>query len=125
MADEGVGLRNYQAKKVIRSPQPLSEPTIWSYTRHLVLGLEYLHMCGIVHRDIKPENVVFEMETPGDTHVKLIDFGTAVALEERGEKISTGGRIGTWSYWAAEQVRMHARPACRPRLSMHPCASVR
>ena len=36
--------------------------------------------------------------------VKLIDFGTAVALEERGAKVSSGGRIGTWSYWAPEQL---------------------
>ena len=59
-------------------------------------------------RDIKPENVVFEHEVGhegGDSSlVKLIDFGTAVALEERGEKISSGGRIGTWSYWAPEQL---------------------
>ena len=26
--------------------------------RHLVLGLEYLHMNNIVHRDIKPENLL-------------------------------------------------------------------
>ena len=29
---------------------------------------------------------------------------TAVALEEKGAMISSGGRIGTWSYWAPEQL---------------------
>ena len=59
---------------------------------------------GILHRDIKPENVVFESDDHSSMIVKLIDFGTAVALEERGAKVSSGGRIGTWSYWAPEQL---------------------
>lgn len=59
---------------------------------------------GILHRDIKPENVVFESDDHSSVVVKVIDFGTAVALEERGAKVSSGGRIGTWSYWAPEQL---------------------
>lgn len=38
--------------------QVLKEDQIWSHVRHLVMGLEYLHMNGIVHRDIKPENLL-------------------------------------------------------------------
>ena len=40
--------------------------------------------------------------------VKLIDFGTALALEQEGEQVRSGGRIGTWSYWAC---------TCSPRRS--------
>jgi serine/threonine protein kinase len=36
----------------------LKESLIWSYTRHLLLGLEYLHMNAIVHRDLKPDNLL-------------------------------------------------------------------
>lgn len=77
------------------------------------MALYHLHSRGIVHRDIKPENVVFADEASAggargsgeEPHaVKLIDFGTAVALEEEGAKIRSGGRIGTWSYWAPEQL---------------------
>ena len=39
-------------------PIPLDERVIWSHTRHFLMGLEYLHMNGIVHRDIKPENLM-------------------------------------------------------------------
>ena len=41
---------------------PLAERTIWSHMRHLVMGLEYLHMHGIIHRDIKPENLLVTKE---------------------------------------------------------------
>ena len=63
----------------------------------------HLHSCGVCHRDIKPENVVLmasETEEAG-VRVKLIDFGAAIVLEED-EKVISGGRIGTWTYWAPE-----------------------
>lgn len=34
-------------------PIPLSLDAVWSHMRHLVMGLEYLHMHGIVHRDVR------------------------------------------------------------------------
>ena len=36
--------------------------------------------------------------------MKLIDFGTALALDDPSTKVQGGGRIGTWSYWAPEQL---------------------
>jgi len=71
--------------------------------RQIALAVYHLHSRGILHRDLKPENVVFDSDA-ADATVKLIDFGTAVALEGQGEQVSGGGRIGTWSYWAPEQL---------------------
>lgn len=34
----------------------------------------------------------------------MIDFGTAVAMDDADQKVRAGGRIGTWSYWAPEQL---------------------
>lgn len=81
-----------------------SEEYAAKITRQIAVALYHLHSRGIVHRDIKPENVVFESEEKGKVGVKLIDFGTALALEQEGEKVKSGGRIGTWSYWAPEQL---------------------
>ena len=35
---------------------------------------------------------------------QVIDFGTAIILEEKDAKVVAGGRIGTWSYWAPNQT---------------------
>lgn len=43
--------------------------------RDVVLGLEYLHMQGIVHRDIKPANLLVS----ADYTVKISDFGVSFA----------------------------------------------
>lgn len=44
--------------------------------RDVLLGLEYLHMQGIVHRDIKPANLLVSL----DYVVKISDFGVSFAL---------------------------------------------
>ena len=66
-------------------------------------AIYHLHSRGIIHRDIKPENIVFETAEPG-SEVQVIDFGTAIILEEKDAKVVAGGRIGTWSYWAPEML---------------------
>lgn len=43
--------------------------------RDVLLGLEYLHMQGIVHRDIKPANLLVSL----DYVVKISDFGVSFA----------------------------------------------
>lgn len=43
--------------------------------RDVLLGLEYLHMQGIVHRDIKPANLLVSL----DYTVKISDFGVSFA----------------------------------------------
>jgi len=41
------------------------------YCAEIVLGLEYLHNCGVLYRDLKPENLLLDE----DGHICMTDFG--------------------------------------------------
>lgn len=66
-------------KKVNKSIELLQRKSqiVCFYLAELLEGLSYLHEQKIVHRDIKPENIVIAE----DFHLRLIDFGTAKALD--------------------------------------------
>ena len=84
-------------------PIPLPDRTIWSHLRHMLMGLEYLHMHGIVHRDIKPDNLMLTQPNrlyEGDVGVLMItDFGTST-LCEGGAK--SQGTVGTPFFFSPE-----------------------
>jgi serine/threonine-protein kinase len=64
------------------------------------------HARGIVHRDLKPENVFLMPQPNGAVHVKVVDFGIAKLLQDRGPRQTrTGMLLGTPAYMSPEQVR--------------------
>jgi serine/threonine protein kinase len=42
-----------------------------------------MHGQDIVHRDLKPENILFENNEPGNSRLRLVDFGFARILPSR------------------------------------------
>jgi len=78
----------------------LGEKIIRSFTRQMLLGLEYLHQHGIAHRDIKGANILVDI----DGVIKLADFGASKKLASilsysEGFKSFTGT-----PYWMAPEV---------------------
>jgi len=69
-------------------------------------ALQYLHAHRVVHRDIKPENIMVckqDQNYKGRPHVKLIDFGLAVATQSSGD-YNSRKRDGTPAYLAPEAL---------------------
>jgi len=60
----------------------------------IILGLELLHNAKIAHRDLSSKNIVIFQngESKEDVTAKIIDFGSAVKLEENG-RLKTGTKI--------------------------------
>jgi len=70
----------------------------------ILSALDHAHRT-VVHRDLKPENI---MILPGE-HVKVLDFGLAMAIEEESAKDGRNGTpAGTFAYAAPEQKRFQA-----------------
>lgn len=76
-----------------------AEDVIQFYLAEITLALNALHAIGFVHRDVKPENILLDRLG----HLKLADFGSAVALEKDGH-VTSFTPAGTPDY-----IGMHAR----------------
>ncbi len=68
----------------------------------VVLAVDVLHRNQIVHRDLKPGNIL----VAPDLEPKLLDFGLAQQVEEKGGRITQPGQVmGTPDYFSPEQAR--------------------
>jgi serine/threonine protein kinase len=53
---------------------PISEEISKSLLRQILLGVNYMHLNGVVHRDLNPTNVFFNEET---NLIKILDFNVS------------------------------------------------
>ena len=108
---------------------PFTEDAVRFYAASILLGLEALHVAGVVYRDLKPDNVLLDR---GGT-VKLTDFGLALCLGAHGTANSKAGTRGYWApevirrqpyrfepdFWSLGAQRCHRCPTCRVRVRVH------
>ncbi len=66
-------------------------------------GVQHAHQKGIIHRDLKPSNILGFKEN-GNYKIKIIDFGLAKDLSNKGEMTQDGQMIGTPFYMSPEQA---------------------
>ncbi|KAF9115029.1 hypothetical protein BGX27_009147 [Mortierella sp. AM989] len=82
------------------------EPVIRSFTRQILLGLEYIHSKKIVHRDIKAANVLVDEQGV----CKISDFGISKrnAQSQGGYDENVGSLQGSIFWMAPEMVTSKA-----------------
>jgi len=88
------------------------------YFKELILGIEFLHLNGIIHKDIKPENLCFDV----NFRLKIIDFGNAASSQEFvfqleyenqfENVVNRKRRIGTQIYSAPEICVLNGAGCC-------------
>ena len=82
---------------ILRSFGALKESQASRYTKHMLLGLEYLHSKNIAHRDLKGDNLL--VDTNGT--LKLADFGTAKEIATA----KSSSMAGTAYFMAPEMIK--------------------
>ncbi|KAE9593682.1 hypothetical protein Lal_00036500 [Lupinus albus] len=75
------------------------EAVIRTYTKQILVGLEYLHKNGIMHRDIKGANILVDNKGC----IKLADFGASKQVVELATISGAKSMKGT-PYWMAPEV---------------------
>ncbi|OAY42275.1 mitogen-activated protein kinase kinase kinase NPK1 [Manihot esculenta] len=78
---------------------PFPEAVIRTYSKQLLVGLEYLHNNGIMHRDIKGANILVDNKGC----IKLADFGASKQVVELATISGAKSMKGT-PYWMAPEV---------------------
>jgi serine/threonine-protein kinase len=86
---------------------PMPFRRITGITRQILEVLEATHAAGVVHRDLKPDNVMLADVGDHADHVKVLDFGIALIVEDptAARLTATYGVQGTPLYMSPEQCR--------------------
>jgi eukaryotic-like serine/threonine-protein kinase len=87
----------------LRRDGAMAPPMAAAVIRTVAQALGAAHRAGVVHRDVKPDNVLLIGELRAFHDVKLVDFGFARLISEKG-LTQAGVAVGTIEYMAPEQV---------------------
>ncbi len=99
-------LEGKNLQQIIEEEGALPTPWIMNALSQIMEALEAIHQAGTIHRDLKPSNIFCLSQPDSTDHIKILDFGTAISLDQDFyKKITTSGEvIGTPHYMSPEQI---------------------
>ncbi len=83
---------------------PLDLASVVSIVEQTCAGLQQAHDAGLVHRDLKLGNLFLCEDLGARPHVKILDFGIALAEGEESRLTGLGQIVGTRSTMSPEQA---------------------
>eukprot|EP00747_Dinoflagellata_sp_TGD_P137137 gnl/TRDRNA2_/TRDRNA2_175638_c1_seq1.p1 gnl/TRDRNA2_/TRDRNA2_175638_c1~~gnl/TRDRNA2_/TRDRNA2_175638_c1_seq1.p1 ORF type:complete len:493 (+),score=80.86 gnl/TRDRNA2_/TRDRNA2_175638_c1_seq1:48-1526(+) len=91
--------------KRLQEKGSFSEAHAADLAKQMLLVVSYLHGHNVVHRDLKLQNFLFETE--GSDHLKLIDFGTSLILDQQLLMSSSSGTLGYMAPEVLDQTGLY------------------
>jgi len=100
-------LHGQSLEELIRREAPLVPSRAMELADQIAAVLAAAHEHEVLHRDLKPGNVILHTDDRGTEHVKVVDFGLALLVNERRDKrLTTEGMVlGTPAYMSPEQFQ--------------------
>jgi serine/threonine protein kinase len=92
--------------QIIEKSGPLPVTWLMNVLPQMMDALEAAHHEGIIHRDLKPSNIFCLKQMDHTDTIKILDFGTAVSLDQDilNNITPTGEVIGSPCYMSPEQI---------------------
>lgn len=93
-------VKGMDLKQYIAAHYPMPYQSVINIMNEILSAVNQAHAHGIIHRDLKPQNILVNESG----HIKITDFGIAVALSEN-SLTQTNSLLGSVHYLSPEQAR--------------------
>jgi eukaryotic-like serine/threonine-protein kinase len=96
-------LEGFTLNEYIRHNGPIEPAEALELTEQVVHGLSAAHSLGVIHRDLSTRNIMLTSSAPGQRRAVITDFGLALNVLYRDDRIQEDAGQGTPDFMAPEQ----------------------
>jgi eukaryotic-like serine/threonine-protein kinase len=96
-------LEGFTLNEYIRTYGPVEPALALELIEQVVRGLSAAHSLGVIHRDLSTRNIMLTNSAPGQLRAVITDFGLALNVLYRDDRIREDGGQGTPGFMAPEQ----------------------
>jgi eukaryotic-like serine/threonine-protein kinase len=96
-------LEGFTLSEYIHHHGPIKPAAAVELIEQVVRGLSAAHSLGLIHRDLSTRNIMLTSSAPGQLRAVITDFGLALNVLYRDDRIRENGGQGTPDFMAPEQ----------------------